>query len=711
MFNVQCKNEKILDWRLKDLESLNRQNFMDLNKIRNIGIVAHIDAGKTTVTERILYYTGKTYKMGEVHDGTAVMDWMKQEQERGITITSAATTCNWNGSIVNIIDTPGHVDFTVEVERSLRILDGCVVVFCGVGGVQPQSETVWRQANRYNVPRITFVNKMDRVGADFMKVVGEIRDRLKATHACPVQLPLGHEDDFKGIIDLVEMNAKIHLDKIGEKIEITEIPGEMLLEAVKMRGKLIEAVAEIDDRVMEKYIEEEKIPVALLKDAIREATVTYKFIPVFCGAALKNKGIQLLMDAIVDYLPSPLNIPPVKGINPLTNMDEDRIADSDSPFSALVFKIMTDPYVGRLVYIRVYSGTLKKGGMIYNLNLKKRERISRILEMHANSRLDRDKISAGEIAAIVGLKKTSTGDNLCDEKNPILLEPIHFPEPVASVAIEAANKTEEERLGDALSKLISEDPTLKLKVDKESGQIIIKGMGELHLEVIVERLRDEFSINCRVSEPVVTYKETITKKVSVEERHIKQTGGRGQYGHVVMEFKPLELGEGIIFENKIREGKIPKEFIPSIEEGVSESLTNGVLRGFEVTDIKATLLDGSFHEVDSSKLAFKIAASKVTKKALQNGVSIFLEPIMKIEIMVQNEYLGDVLEDINSRRGSVKELINEEENKIIKGEAPLSEMFGYATALRSLTQGRATYSMEPLYFQKLPKQISDKMLG
>ncbi len=685
---------------------------MDLiSRIRNIGIVAHIDAGKTTVTERILYYTGKTYKMGEVHEGTAVMDWMKQEQERGITITSAATTCNWNDGIINIIDTPGHVDFTVEVERSLRILDGCVVVFCGVGGVQPQSETVWRQANRYSVPRITFVNKMDRVGADFNKVVNEIKERLKSENAYPLQLPIGQEEDFQGVIDLIEMNAKIYLDKIGEKIEVTDIPKELLHNAIKIRGQLIEKLAEMDDDIMHLYLEEETIPIEKIKAAVKKATVESKLIPVFCGSALKNKGIQFLLDAIVDYLPSPVDIPPVKGINPVNNNEETRNPDSDGPFSALVYKIMTDPYVGRLAYIRVYSGKLKKGSSVYNLNLSSKERVSRILEMHANTRIDKEEIMAGEIAAVVGLKNTSTGDNLCDKKNPLLLESIHFPEPVVSVAIEAANKAEEEKLAAALKKFTSEDPSLKLSIDEESGQIIVKGMGELHLEVVVSRLKEEFNVSGRVSEPVVTYKETVTKGITIEERYIKQTGGRGQYGHVIIKFEPLELGGGIEFENSIREGRIPKEFIPSIEEGVREALTNGVLGGFEVTDVKATLLDGSFHEVDSSKLAFKIAAGKAVKNALKKGRSVFLEPVMKIEIIVHDEYLGDVLEDINSRRGNVKELISEQEGKVIKGDVPLAEMFGYATVLRSLTQGRATYSMEPSHFQKLPKQISDKMIS
>jgi len=694
------------------LKTISEKEFaMKLENIRDIGIVAHIDAGKTTVTERILFYSGKTYKIGEVHEGTAVMDWMKQEQERGITITSAATTCKWKNGIINIIDTPGHVDFTVEVERSLRVLDGCVVVFCGVGGVEPQSETVWRQADRYNVPRLTFINKLDRVGADFNRVIKEIRQRLKAQNAFPIQLPIGSEEKFNGIIDLIEMQAKYYNDQLGSKIVIDKIPEEMLKEAVKARGQLIEKVACFDDEIMELYLEEKDIPVDKLKAAIRKATVNFDLIPVLCGSALKNKGVQLLMDAIVDYLPSPLEVPPVKGKNPKTDEPEVRQADPEAPFSALVFKIMTDPYVGRLTFIRVYSGTLKKGEAIYNLNLNKSERVSRILEMHANTRKDRDRISAGEIAAIIGPKETSTGDSLCDKKHPVLLETIHFPEPVVSVAIEAANKAEEEQLAVALDKLLSEDPTLKMSVDPESGQVIIKGMGELHLEVVVTRLREEFNVNCRVSEPVVTYKETITRESKIDERYVKQTGGRGQYGHVVIEYFPLGLGKGIEFENKIREGRIPKEFIPSIEEGVREAFTDGPLGGFEVTDVRAVLVDGSFHEVDSSKLSFKIAASKATKKGVKEGNPIFLEPIMKLEIVVPSEYLGVVLEDFNSRRGNVNELISREDYHIVKGSAPLAEMFGYATALRSVSQGRATYSMEPSHFERVPKQISDKMLA
>ncbi len=680
-----------------------------LRKIRDIGIVAHIDAGKTTTTERILYYTGKTHKIGEVHEGTAVMDWMKQEQERGITITSAATTCRWKDHTINIIDTPGHVDFTGEVERSLRVLDGCVVVFCGFGGVESQTETVWRQADRYNVPRITFINKMDRAGSDFMGVVHEMRERLKANDACPLQLPIGEEKDFKGVVDLIEMNAKIYKDKVGAEIYIQKIPNDLMKSAVKMREELIEKLAEHDDRIAELYLAEKPIPVHILKDAIRNATINFKFVPVFCGAALKNRGIQLLLDAIIDYLPSPVDVPAMTGINPENGEQESRISDPDSPFSAIVFKIMTDPYVGRLAFIRVYSGSIKKGSFIYNPNRNKRERISRILEMHANYREDKDKLVAGEIAAIVGFKETSTGDSLCDQNSPILLEPIHFPVPVISVAIEAENKAEEQKLGIALNKLISEDPTLKLGFDEESGQVIVKGMGELHLEIIVDRLKEEFNVECKVSEPVVTYKKTITKTVSVEEKYVKQTGGHGQYGHVKMEFIPLGLDKGIEFETRVREGRIPKKYFQAIEEGTKESLSNVTSGDFAVTDIKAILLDGSFHEVDSSVTSFKIAAIRATKKALEKSSQILLEPVMKLEIIVPNEYLGRVLEDFSLRRGNVKELISSDVQHIIRGESPLSEMFGYATVLRSLTRGRAVFSMEPAHFQKVPKQIADKL--
>ncbi len=682
----------------------------ELSKIRDIGIVAHIDAGKTTVTERMLFYSGKTYKIGETDDGTAVMDWMQQEQDRGITITSAATTCKWKDSTINIIDTPGHVDFTIEVERSLRVLDGCVVVFCGVGGVEPQSETVWRQADRYHVPRITFVNKLDRIGANFYRVIKEMKEKLKEENALPIQIPIGSEENFEGIIDLVEMSAKVFKGEAGIEVETIDIPEDMREEAVKMRARLVETLGEIDERIMEKFIEEEKISVSMMKKAIRKATVNFDIIPVLCGSALKNKGVQILMDAVKDYLPSPLDVKEVWGTNPDTGKEETRKADPDGPLSALVFKIMADTYVGRLVFTRVYSGTLKKGAYIYNRTLDKRERVSRILEMHANNRKDRDVLRAGEIAAIIGPKDTSTGDTLCDEDSPIILENIHFPEPVVSIAIEAANKREEEKLMVALSKFIFEDPSLVLTVDETSGQSIIKGMGELHLEVIVHRLKDEFNIDCRVSEPIVTYKETITKKVTINEKYIRQSGGRGQYGHAKIKFEPEEKNRGFEFINEIREGRIPKEFIPAVEEGVKEALTDGQLGGFEVTDLKATLIDGSYHDVDSSKISFKITGGRAARKALRQASPVLLEPIMKIDIMVPNEHLGGVLEDFNSRRGTIKELSSSGDSHFIKGSAPLAELFGYATSLRSVSQGRATYSMEPFHFERVPQQITENIL-
>ncbi|MGM0568955.1 MAG: elongation factor G, partial [Elusimicrobiota bacterium] len=657
---------------------------MTLENLRDIGIIAHIDAGKTTVTERILYYTGKTYKIGETHEGTAVMDWMEQEQERGITITSAATTCKWRGKTINIIDTPGHVDFTVEVERSLRVLDGAVVVFCGVGGVEPQSETVWRQADKYNVPRIVFINKLDRVGADYSMVLKQIRERMKVGNACALQIPIGAESEFKGLIDLIEMNAKIYTDKTGQVFETEPIPESLKEEAIKMRTAMIEKIAERDDSIMELYLEEKAIDTDTLKKAIRKLCIKSKIIPVLMGSALKNKGVQLLLDAVADYLPAPVDVPPVKGKLPGKEEEVIRKADSQGPLAALVFKTMTDTYVGRLVFVRVYSGTIKKGSTIFNLNLDQKERVSRILQMHANTREDCDSLKAGEIGALVGPKETSTGDSLCDKQKPIVLERMHFPEPVVAVAIEPANKAEEEKLSAALRKLASEDPTLQLSVDVESGQNIIKGMGELHLEVVVRRLKEEFNADCRVSPPAVTYRETITGKVNINEKFVKQTGGRGQYAHVIMTVRPLAPGGGVQFESQIREGRIPKDFIPAVEEGFREALSSGALGGFEVTDIEAILTDGSFHEVDSSKISFKIAAGKATKKALLKGKSIFLEPIVDLEIRVPSEYLGDVLEDLNSRRGTVKDMASSPgQIQVVRAEAPLAEMFGYATSLRS----------------------------
>jgi elongation factor G len=683
---------------------------MDLEKLRNIGIVAHIDAGKTTVTERILYLTGKTYKIGEVHDGTAVMDWMKQEQERGITITSAATTCKWSGRTINIIDTPGHVDFTVEVERSLRVLDGAVVIFCAVGGVEPQSETVWRQADRYKVPRLTFINKMDRVGADFSLVISEIKERL-GVEAVPIQIPIGAESEFEGVIDLVEMKAKIFSGEDNMEIREESIPPAYMQKALEAREYLLEKASDFDDELMGKYIAEEKILPALIKKALRNATVSYSMVPVLCGSALKNKGIRLLLDAVAEYLPSPLDISAPEGVDPKTGDTVIRKADDTEPFAALVFKIMADSYVGRLAFVRVYSGTVNQGDFVYNLNRNKSERIGKIVEMHADSRVVRENLSTGDIAAIIGLKDTSTGETLCDKKKQILMENIHFPEAVISTAVEPATKAEEQKLGEAIDRLISEDPSLKKHVDPESGQLIIMGMGELHLDIVVQRLRDEFKINCRVSEPFVAYKETITKEVPIDEKHVKQTGGKGQYGHVIMRFRPLSPGSGVVFTNKVREGHIPKEFIPSIETGFREALTDGFLSGFEVTDIEGILLDGSYHEVDSSKLSFKITAVKAVRKALKAAASVLLEPIMKVDITVPNEYLGAVMEDFNSRRGNIKEMNTHGSVNRIRGEAPLSEMFGYATAVRSVSQGRATYTMEPSHFSMVPKQISNTILG
>ena len=683
---------------------------MTLKNLRDIGIIAHIDAGKTTVSERILYYTGKTYKIGETHEGTAVMDWMEQEQERGITITSAATTCKWRGKTINIIDTPGHVDFTVEVERSLRVLDGAVVVFCGVGGVEPQSETVWRQADKYNVPRVVFINKLDRVGADYTRVLKQIKERMKVENACALQIPIGAEAEFKGLIDLVEMNAKIYTDKTGQVFETEPIPDNLKEEAIKMRTAMIEKIAERDDSIMELYLEEKAIGADTLKKAIRNLCIKSEIIPVLMGSALKNKGVQLLLDAVADYLPSPMDVPPVKGKHPGQEKEITRKADPKGPLAALVFKTMTDTYVGRLVFVRVYSGTIRKGSTIFNLNLDQKERVSRILQMHANTREDCDTLKAGEIGALVGPKDTSTGDSLCDKHEPIVLERMHFPEPVVAVAIEPANKAEEDKLSSALRKLASEDPTLQLSVDLESGQNIIKGMGELHLEVVVRRLKEEFNADCRVSPPAVTYRETITRKADVNEKLVKQTGGRGQYAHVIMTFRPLAPGSGVQFESQVREGRIPKDFIPAVEEGFREALSSGALGGFEVTDIEAILTDGSFHEVDSSKISFKIAAGKATKKAMAKGKAIFLEPIVDLEIRVPSDYLGDVLEDLNSRRGTVKDMASSPgQIQVVRAEAPLAEMFGYATSLRSLTQGRATHSMEPSRFQKVPDQISEKL--
>lgn len=681
-----------------------------LDKLRNIGIAAHIDAGKTTLTERILFYTGKTHKLGEVHEGTVTMDWMEQERERGITITAATTTCQWKDHIINIIDTPGHVDFTVEVERSLRVLDGLIAVFCGVAGVQPQSETVWRQATKYNVPRIIFVNKMDRVGANFFRVVEMIKDRL-GVNAVPVQIPIGSEDQFRGVVDLFEMKAIVYHDDLGIKWEVTEIPDELKDKAKEYRSKLIEAIVELDDELLMKYLEGEEIPVADLKRVLRRATIEGKLYPALCGSAFKNKGIQPLLDAVIDYLPSPLDLPPVKGINPITGEEEIRLVSEDESFAALAFKVMTDPYVGKLTYFRVYSGKLEKGSYVYNSTKGKKERIGRLLQMHANHREDIDAVYVGDIAAAVGLKFTTTGDTLCDENRPIVLEGMTFPEPVISVAIEPKSTEEQDKLSIALQRLAEEDPTFKVTYDEETGQTLIHGMGELHLEIIVDRLKREFKVNANVGKPQVSYRETIRKPVKVEGKYIRQTGGRGQYGHVWLELEPLPRGSGLEFVNKIVGGVIPQQFIPAVEAGIREAADRGVLAGYPVTDLRVTLFDGSYHEVDSSDMAFKIAASQAFKDGVLKGDPVLLEPIMKLEIIVPEEYMGDVIGDLNSRRGRVEKIDFVNNTRVIKALVPLAEVFGYATTLRSLTQGRGIFSMEFSHYEEMPINIQEKILS
>ncbi|MGB4477228.1 MAG: elongation factor G, partial [Bacillota bacterium] len=663
-----------------------------LTNVRNIGIMAHIDAGKTTTTERILFYTGRVHRMGEVHEGSAAMDWMVQEQERGITITSAATTCVWRECIINIIDTPGHVDFTIEVERSLRVLDGAVAVFCAVGGVEPQSETVWRQADNYSVPRIAFVNKMDRVGADFLNVVGMIRERLGA-NAVPVQVPIGAEESFKGVVDLVEMNAVIYKDDLGREREVVDIPEEMFSEAESAREHLIESLADLDDQVMEAYVEGRPISSDKLKSAIRAATLSNKLVPVLCGSAFKNKGVQLLLDAVVDYLPSPSDLPPVTGFLPDTGEQIVRAVSDDEPFSALAFKIMVDPYVGKLAYFRVYSGSLKAGSYVYNATKGRRERIGRILRMHANSREEMSEVFAGDIVAAVGLKDTGTGDTLCDEHNPIVLESLDVPEPVISVAVEPKTKADEDKLSLSLTKLAEEDPTFKVRIDEETGQTIISGMGELHLEIIVDRLLREFKVQANVGKPQVAYRETITKSVKAEGRFVKQTGGRGQYGHCLIEFVPLGPDAGFEFENRIVGGAIPKEYIPAVEAGLREAMTTGVISGYPMLGIRAILYDGSYHEVDSSELAFKMAAAMALRDGCKRAEPVLLEPVMSVDVVVPEEYLGDVMADITARRGRVLGMEQRANSRVVHAIVPLSEMFGYATDLRSATQGRATYSM------------------
>ena len=681
-----------------------------LERTRNIGIMAHIDAGKTTTTERILFYTGVNYKLGETHEGTATMDWMEQEQERGITITSAATTCFWRDTRINIIDTPGHVDFTVEVERSLRVLDGCVTVLCAKGGVEPQSETVWRQADHYHVPRMIYVNKMDIMGADFYHVLDMVHDRLKC-NAVPIQLPIGKEESFIGIVELVDMNARIYYDDLGKDMRIEEIPADMLDLAKEYRNKLLEAISDFDEEIMDLYLEGEEVPSDKIRSAIRKATVAVEMVPVTCGTSYKNKGVQKLLDAIVDYMPSPLDVPPVEGTHPKTDEPEIREADDEAPFSALAFKIMTDPYVGKLGFFRVYSGTLESGKTVMNSTKGQRERIGRILQMHANHREDIAQVWSGDIAAAVGLKNTTTGDTLCDEKHPIILESMEFPEPVIRVAIEPKTKAGQEKMAVALQKLAEEDPTFKTYTDNETGQTIIAGMGELHLEIIVDRLLREFKVEANVGKPQVSYKETIRKSATVDTRYARQTGGKGQFAHVKLMIEPNEPGKGYEFVNKITGGAIPKEFIPCVDQGIQGAMLSGVLAGYQVVDVKATLLDGSFHEVDSSELAFKICGSMAFKEACLKADPTLLEPIMKVVVTAPEDYMGDVMGDINARRGQIQGSEIRNGAAIIESSVPLSTMFGYATDLRSKTQGRATYSMEPSHFVELPKNLQETLVN
>ena len=681
-----------------------------LENTRNIGIMAHIDAGKTTTTERILFYTGVNYKIGETHEGTATMDWMEQEQERGITITSAATTCHWRGCRLNIIDTPGHVDFTVEVERSLRVLDGCVTVLCAKGGVEPQSETVWRQADHYNVPRIIYVNKMDIMGADFYNVIDMVHDRLKA-NAVPIQLPIGKEADFRGIIDLVEMKADIYYDDLGKDMRVEEIPEDMLELAKTYRSQMLEAVSDFDDEIMEMYLEGEEVPSDKIRAAIRRATVSVKMVPVVCGTSYKNKGVQKLLDAIVDYLPSPLDIPPVEGVNPKTGETEERPASDEAPFSALAFKIMTDPYVGKLAFFRVYSGTVNAGDTVINATKGQRERMGRILLMHANHREDLQTAYSGDIAAAVGLKNTTTGDTLCDDKHQIVLENMEFPEPVIRVAIEPKTKAGQDKMSIALAKLAEEDPTFKTYTDEETGQTIIAGMGELHLEIIVDRLLREFKVEANVGKPQVSYKETITKPATVDTRFVRQTGGRGQFAHVKLTIEPNESGKGYEFVDDIHGGAIPKEYIPCVDQGIQGAMQAGILGGYQVVDVKATLIDGSFHEVDSSENAFRICGSMAFKEAMAKAGPTLLEPIMKVSVTAPEDYMGTVVGDLNARRGQVVGTDIRNGAVIVTANVPLSTMFGYATDLRSKTQGRANYSMEPSHFVELPKSLQEKIIG
>jgi elongation factor G len=682
-----------------------------LAMVRNIGIMAHIDAGKTTTTERILYYTGRTYKIGEVHDGAAVMDWMAQEQERGITITSAATTCEWRDNRINIIDTPGHVDFTMEVERSLRVLDGAIALFCSVAGVEPQSETVWRQADKYAVPRIAFINKMDRVGADFVRGVQTMVDRLHA-HPLVLQLPVGREDQFRGVVDLVRMVAYLFDDDMGVEWEETSIPADMLEEAEAARVHLLEALADRDDHLMMDYLEGHEISVDRLKAAIRQATLAIELTPVLCGSSFKNKGVQMLLDAVVDYLPSPLDVAAVEGIGPRNGETVTRRPDDDEPFSAIAFKIMSDPFVGKLTYFRVYSGTLKAGSYVYNASKDKKERIGRMLQMHANHRDDINEVFAGDIAAAVGLKATTTGDTLCDANHPVVLEAIEFPEPVIFVAIEPKTKADQDRLSDSLMKLAEEDPTFRVRTDEETGQTIIAGMGELHLEIIVDRLLREFKVDANVGRPQVAYREGITKAVlKAEGRFVRQTGGRGQYGHVVIKMEPNEYGAGFTFENKIVGGSVPKEYVPAAQAGMVEAMETGVLAGFPMEDIKVQLIDGSFHEVDSSEMAFKIAGSMAFREAAKKAHPVLLEPIEDVEVVVPEEYMGEVMGDLNSRRGHISGMELRAGAQVIRANVPLAQMFGYATDVRSMTQGRAVYTMQFSHYAEVPSTIAQEIIA
>ena len=681
-----------------------------LENTRNIGIMAHIDAGKTTTTERILFYTGRVHKIGEVHDGAATMDWMVQEQERGITITSAATTCQWRNNRINIIDTPGHVDFTVEVERSLRVLDGAVAVFCSVGGVEPQSETVWRQADKYKVPRIAFINKMDRLGADFFRGVSMIADRLGA-NPVPIQLPIGVEENFKGIVDLVTMTSTVYTDDLGTTEEHNAIPEDMVELANKYREKLVEAVAETSEELMMNYLEGIEPTEQQIRDGIRRGVIGNKFIPVICGSAFKNKGVQPLLDAVVEYMPSPLDVPPINGVHPDTGAEDHRTASDSEPFAALAFKIMADPFVGKLAFFRVYSGVLSAGSYVYNSTKGKRERIGRILQMHANHREDIQEVRSGDIAAAVGLKDTTTGDTLCDEKTPIILEKMVFPEPVIDVAIEPKTKVDQEKMGGALARLAEEDPTFRMRTDTETGQTIIAGMGELHLEIIVDRLQREFKVQCDVGRPQVAYKETIRRTVKAEGKFVRQSGGRGQYGHCWIELQPLEPGSGFEFVNKVVGGVIPREYINPIGAGIEEALQNGILAGYPVLDLRATVYDGSYHDVDSSEMAFKIAGSMAFKAGALKADPAIIEPVMKVEVTVPEEYMGDVIGDISSRRGRIEGMEARGNTQVVRGFVPLSEMFGYSTDLRSATQGRGVYVMQFDHYEEVPKGIADGIIA